>query len=274
MKQIEKQTINSYSFLWDKENKQNRKRDKTHFEILQNVLDEQIIKVGVGLEVGCGVGHDIEYMAETHPKNKFIAIDFTCSIFKVKNRLKHLNNIQFVRASALDLPFKKKSFDFIYSFGVLHHTTDPATGLHEINRVLKEKTAAVLYLYENHEDNIIKFYMLKIITRIRKITVMLPNKILFFLCIVFSPVVYFLFSAPAKFLNKFNKTKFIAQKLPFNFGRHPFNLVGDLFDRFATPIEFRYGKRKLISALKKAKFNNFKLNKIPDAAGWVIWCEK
>jgi ubiquinone/menaquinone biosynthesis C-methylase UbiE len=275
MKQIERQTIDSYSFLWDKVIKQDSKQNKTHFETLQNVLGAQIIKVGVGLDIGCGAGHDIEYMAKTHPNNKFVAIDITHSIYKVKNRLKHLHNIQFIRASALDLPFKKESFDFIYSFGVLHHTADPAKGLNEINRVLKEKTAAVLYLYGNHEDNIVKFYALKIIAGIRKITIKIPVKILFALCIIFSPVVFFLFSVPSRLLNKFNKTKFIAQKLPFNFGRHPFGLATHLFDRFATPIEIRYGKRELTAAIKKAKFSNFKLNKVVGSvAGWVVWSEK
>lgn len=90
MKQIERQTIESYSFLWDKVIKQ----DRTHFEILQNVLGAQIIKVGVGLDVGCSAGHDIEYMAKKHPNNKFVAIDITHSIYKVKKFLTSSKNYE------------------------------------------------------------------------------------------------------------------------------------------------------------------------------------
>lgn len=274
MNQIEKQTIDSYSFLWDRENKRRTENRKTHFEIVQDTLNDPIVRNRIGLEVGCGTGFDLEFMAKKYPDNKIIAIDFSSSIFSVNKRLKQFDNIQLIRASALDLPFKDGKFDFVYSFGVLHHTIDPEKGICEINRILRDGSVAALYLYENHEDNKVKFYALKCISFLRRISTKMPNKVLYLFCILVSPMVFILLSLPAKILNKFGKTKYIADKIPFNFGRHPFNLIGDLFDRLSTPIEFRFGENELTSMLLRAKFNIIKLNKIPDTAGWVVMARK
>lgn len=153
MKQLEKETIKSYSFLWDKEDKQRYKNEKTHFEVVQNVLPVPIVKGHIGLEIGCGPTFDIEFMAHKYPENKFFTIDINNFIFEAKKILKKCGNIRFVRASALELTFGDKKFDFVYSFGVLHHTINPEKGIQEINRVLKDNASVTLYLYENHEDN-------------------------------------------------------------------------------------------------------------------------
>ena len=68
--------------------------------------------------------------------------------------------------------------------------------------------------------------------------------------------------------------KSVTDKIPFNFGRAPFDLAGDLFDRFGTPIEKRYGRAELAGALEVGRFRRQVLRKIPDTAGWVAWVQK
>lgn len=274
MNQIEKQTIDSYSFLWDRGNKRRTATQKTHFEIVQETLKDPLVRNRLGLEIGCGPGFDIEYMAAKFPANKFIAIDFSNSIFEVNKRLKQFDNVQFVRASALDLPFKSGKFDFVYSFGVLHHTINPEKGIGEINRVLNSNAIVSLYLYENHENNKIKFYILKYVTLARMITTKTPAKVLYLVCCVLSPIVYVLLSLPAKMLDRIETTRHIANKMPFNFGKNPFDLIGDLFDRFRTPVEIRYSKSQLTALLKNSKFEIITLDNIPDTAGWVVLAKR
>ncbi len=57
------------------------------------------------------------------------------------------SDVAFRQASVLELPFPDKSFDLVFSNGVLHHTRDTRKGLDEIYRVLKTGGACWLYLY-------------------------------------------------------------------------------------------------------------------------------
>jgi SAM-dependent methyltransferase len=53
------------------------------------------------------------------------------------------------QASVLSLPVRDGQFDVVFSNGVLHHTTDWRTGIHEIVRALKPGGFGWLYLIEN-----------------------------------------------------------------------------------------------------------------------------
>jgi SAM-dependent methyltransferase len=52
--------------------------------------------------------------------------------------------------SALEIPYKDRSFDFVYSIGCLHHTGDLGRGITEVHRVLKEGGKAIIMLYHHH----------------------------------------------------------------------------------------------------------------------------
>jgi SAM-dependent methyltransferase len=51
------------------------------------------------------------------------------------------------QADAESLPFKPDSFDFVYSFGVLHHSPDTPKTIGEVHRVLRPGGTAVIMLY-------------------------------------------------------------------------------------------------------------------------------
>jgi len=52
--------------------------------------------------------------------------------------------------SALDIPYKEATFDYVYSIGCLHHTGDLGRGVEEVHRVLKGGGKAVIMLYHRH----------------------------------------------------------------------------------------------------------------------------
>ncbi len=59
-----------------------------------------------------------------------------------------IDGVEFKKANVLDLPFEDETFDFIWSSGVLHHTTDMQTGVNELLRVMKLGGCGYLYLIE------------------------------------------------------------------------------------------------------------------------------
>ncbi|MDD3905578.1 MAG: class I SAM-dependent methyltransferase [Candidatus Omnitrophica bacterium] len=265
-----KDTEKTYSLLWS------RTADEIpyngyHYAAMQAVIKEPIVRGRTGIEVGSGSGYDVCAMAEKNPSVKFITIDICDGIYVTAKRVSGLKNVVAVKASALDIPAKDESFDFAYSFGVLHHTPAPGKGLSEISRVLKRGGPAFLYLYEDHSENIFKYIPLKIVTFVRRLTVLIPKRLLYVLAWLASPFVYIIFTVPSKILAKFASTKHVAGQMPFNFGAGPFSLRGDIYDRFAAPIEYRFSRQGVRDMFAKCGFKDIEITRLRDTAGWVVW---
>ena len=61
---------------------------------------------------------------------------------------KNIGDVQYDVADVHELPFENEHFDFVFSNGVLHHTTSIRKGLEEIYRVLKIGGSGWLYVME------------------------------------------------------------------------------------------------------------------------------
>jgi len=126
---------------WDKWYKKgvNWDGDKPSSSIIR--FREYLDKKDRVLDIGCGSGRDVIYLA----KNGFdsYGIDFSkVAIEKTRKRYKGKNLHLFV-SKAENLPFKNGFFDSIYCGWVLYYT-DMKKSISEINRVLKD--GGIFYL--------------------------------------------------------------------------------------------------------------------------------
>jgi len=125
--------------------------DKT-LELLQTRFTANAIsieKFSSCLDAGCGSGRYSVALKKMNPHMSVTGLDVSSDAINFGRQMAKRKGVEvsFQTGSVLDLPFEDESFDFVFSNGVLHHTSSTEQGLREINRILKPGGGCWLYLY-------------------------------------------------------------------------------------------------------------------------------
>jgi SAM-dependent methyltransferase len=106
------------------------------------------------LEIGVGMGADHLEWARTAPR-RLVGVDLTSrAVAWTAQRLASQGLSSELReADAERLPFPDNSFDIVYSWGVLHHSPDPAQAFREAHRVLRPGSTLRAMIY--HRPSIV-----------------------------------------------------------------------------------------------------------------------
>lgn len=140
-----------YGDLWkgfSKEKFHNETLKSLTDRLKRNNIDITWFKGKTCLDAGCGGGRYTVALSGLGTK-KVIGIDISEeALSDARKRIKALNikNTYFRKGNVLKIPFSEKSFDFVLSNGVLHHTVNPEKGISEISRVLRKNGKIFLYL--------------------------------------------------------------------------------------------------------------------------------
>ncbi|MBI3825250.1 MAG: methyltransferase domain-containing protein [Candidatus Rokubacteria bacterium] len=219
----------------------------------------------VGLEAGCGGGADLRRLGATAAE--IVGVDVSAGVESARMATAHLPNVHVVQADIRRLPFAPGTFDFAYSFGVLHHLARPLEGMRALARLLKPGAPLVTYLYDDFADRTrAERAALTAVRAARTVTSRLPAGVLLPLCWLGVPLVWTAFSVPARLLRR--RLPRVAARLPF---RHTLRwpvLASDLFDRFSPRMEHRYSRQGVIALYRAAGFERVETRPY---RGWVSW---
>lgn len=135
------------------------------------------------LDAGCGSGRFTEVAA------KFGAIvvgfDLSYAIDVAFKNIGRKENVHLLQADIFHLPFKAEGLDFIYSFGVLHHTPDTRLAFAKLPPLLRKGGKISIFVYSAYNKTIVyssDFW--------RFFTTKIPKRLLYYLCYLSVPLYY------------------------------------------------------------------------------------
>ena len=107
------------------------------------------------LEVGCGAGTMFKQFCGMGIECHALDLNYPCA--HLTHRRTELNNFKgkgyVYQGDAENLPFKNNSFDYILSYGVLHHSEDTQKAFDELYRVLKPGGNFFVMVYNKDSIN-------------------------------------------------------------------------------------------------------------------------
>jgi SAM-dependent methyltransferase len=152
------QYVGSFSYEWNRWNRvqldiaNGRTESEETFAEKTGFTPEEL-RGKLVLDVGCGAGRFLD-VASRWGAN-VIGIDLSFAVEASQKNLGSRPNVTVIQADVFRLPFRKETFDAIFSIGVLHHARDTREAFLQLPKVLKNggDIAVWLYYYEDKVYN-------------------------------------------------------------------------------------------------------------------------
>jgi len=239
----------------------------TYFNLLESrsITDKSEV-----LDIGCGTGRWAYYLAD---QVGFIeAIDPSKAVISASKLLAKKKNTRITQCDLENIPFDEKSFDLVYSLGVLHHMPDTKEAINIATTFVKTNGYLLLYLYYSLDNRGLLFKSIFHISNLfRQVICRLPKGLKQIVCDVIGLFVYYPLVGLAKLLKRANVSKSIWSKLPLSvYAENDCSLQilrNDALDRFGTKLENRFSRVEIKSMMENAGLDNIEFSE--NAPYWV-----
>jgi SAM-dependent methyltransferase/uncharacterized protein YbaR (Trm112 family) len=208
---------------------------------------------GVGLEVGCGAGRHSAYVASMAKEH--VAVDLSQSVDVAFARTRSLSNCHIIQADVFQLPFRPRTFDYVFCLGVLQHLPDPERGFYALAEHPRAGGVLVANVYQASRP-----VMRLALEMSRKVTTRLPHGVLKYLSVGAACVDYGLFIGPWRSMSSTNIGRVLRRWVPDRireYAKHDFHTcVIDWFDRWSCPVKKHYKREDLRRWYERAGYKD------------------
>ena len=237
---LKAQTMSSFGYEWNEFSEY----DAQNFLELIHPVQPNYFESKLGLDCGCGAGRHTQqavgYGAE------MVAMDLSWAVDASYNKNLPSARAMVVQCDVFNLPFKAEGFDFIYSLGVLHHTTNPPGSFDALVPLLKPGGGIMVWIYSSTRKVVL--FLLKLA---RLITLRLPNAIIKAISFVAACIDYGLFVWPYKVLSRVTFLRSILENIVpprvKGYAKYDFHVsYTDWFDRLSYPCVNYYSGEQVL----------------------------
>jgi SAM-dependent methyltransferase len=220
------------------------------FEDYFDLIDLSSLNGKTCADFGCGMGRWSQILLEKAAIDSLVAVDYSDAIFVARDNLRQHRNVIFIKADLETLSLPPDSFDFSFCLGVLHHIPGGIeTAARNIARCSRKH---LCYLYYDFEDRGRVFRaVFKLADGIRLIlSPIKPEPARRVLSHVLTILAYYPFIAVSALAGKIGLSR---ARIPLNYyvGYGYERIRQDAYDRFFTPVEYRFSKRQINETFRR-----------------------
>jgi uncharacterized protein YbaR (Trm112 family)/SAM-dependent methyltransferase len=224
--------------------------------------DSTYFKGKLGFDAGCGMGR--YSLVPVSKGAEMVGVDLSNAIEAAYAKSLSIPTFHVIQGDIYNLPFRDNYFDFTQTLGVIHITPDPEEALLSIKEKVRTEGKVFIYVYPNFKDeNALKYYLLKLVNQMRKITVKIPSNYLYWLLFLMLPIVLVFLYFPSWVLWHIPGMKRLSTLLPYNYEQYQGRKIRDihmnLFDRFGNPVERRYSRAEMEKWMNSVGFKKYSL---------------
>lgn len=196
-------------------------------------------------DLGCGMGRWSKILLRRCSPRYLVCVDFSDAIYAARKNLFEHQNVIYIKADILKLPFATNSFHFMFSLGVLHHTTTNALDATRTLARLGKKF--LVYLYYNLDNRSLQFRLLFQAANIARnaLCKIKNNRARMLVAYVIAVSIYKPFIYLGTVLNFFG----LGKQVPlyeFYQKKSVKRISQDAYDRFFTSIEQRFNREEIL----------------------------
>lgn len=196
------------------------------------------------LDAGCGMGRFSEVVVSEGAN--LVAVDLSFAVDMALKNIGLVRNVHFMQADIFNLPLREGYFDFVYSFGVLHHTPDCQRAFAAVAKLVKPGGKLAIFVYSSYNKGIV--YMSSIW---RFVTTRLPKRLLYLLSFISAPL-YYIYKIPV--LGNIAKMFFVIPMWPDWRWR-----VLDTFDWYSPKYQSKHTHWEVFGWFEKNGFEQMRI---------------
>jgi len=213
------------------------------------------------LDAGCGMGRFLDIVSRGGAALA-VGVDLSSAVNAAAANLSDQDNVLIIKGDIFHLPFRRGSFDVVFSIGVLHHTPSTEQAFRALVPLVKPGGEIAISVYAatmkpgvGWAVNMFRRRFFRVFTR------RLPKRLMLWWSLYCVPVLWVIDKIPVVRWIRYLFPALIYKSYPLKWS------ALDTFDTYATELESRHRPKEVFRWFREAGLTNIDL--LDGEDGWV-----